>query len=275
MRLLEGADSFYEGAYRTQVNFNEARLQTLVGRLGLPLVNFGYLKMVLETVSPKSRVLELGCGSGMQLAGERFDVTALDLSLTSLEGTPATYKHRIQANVLEAELVPASYDAVIASCFYEHFTPKDKEILLDKIWRWLRPGGQLILLFDTESRNPVFKWMRRHPELYRQCFVEHDGHVGLEPVSANRARFDKKGFIERRGIGLNRTIQHLPVYTWVAPYGAVTQTARWVSRLGDVITRHSLLMHGFTGAVHVWDLTVGRLFPLDWSRLYLGVWTRP
>jgi SAM-dependent methyltransferase len=267
-------DTFYEGAYTAQIHLDESSLSQLSGKLLVPFVNYGYLKKVLDSVKPGSRVLELGCGGGMKIAGERFAVTALDLSLASLQQVPANYRHRIHADVLKVDFSPASFDAVVASCFFEHFKPEDQRELLTKIHNWLKPGGSVIFLFDTESANPGFKWLRRHATLYQQCFIDHDGHVGLQPVSNNRLLFRECGFVECEGIGLNRTIQHLPVYTWMAPYSSVSKFAGIVSTLGSWIAGGVFRARSFTALVHLWDVSFGRLLPLDWSRLYLGVWTR-
>jgi SAM-dependent methyltransferase len=272
---MPGTDAFYEGTYRCQVHFDERALRRPLGKLILPFIDYGYLKMIMDNVPSGSRVLELGCGGGMQMAGARYEVTALDLSLASLFETPSSYRHRIQADALEVEFLPARFDAVFGCCFYEHIAREQKTVLLGKIFRWLRPGGCLIFLFDTESGNPFFRWLRKFPELYRKCMVDHDGHVGLETVSANRSLFREQGFFEERGIGLNRTVQHLPVYGWVAPYGSVRRSVGLASALFDRMGRSIPLSRAFTAALHLWDLSAGRLFPLDWSRLYLGFWRKP
>lgn len=275
LRLLESQDSFYEAAYMAKVRFNERTLNSLYGKLILPFINYGYLKMILNRVEKNSKALELGCGSGIELVGERYRVTALDLSFSSLRGTPASYRHRIQADAVEIEFLPGSFDAVFGSCFFEHLAPEKKTVLLEKIFRWLRPGGALILLFDTESDNPLFRWFRRSADLYRRCFVDHDGHVGLEPVSKNRDLLRSHGFVEVHGVGLNRTIQHLPVYSWIAPYGSISGWVSFLSGAFKKIETVTTLNRAYTAGVHLWDLSFGRLFPRDWSRLYLGCWIRP
>jgi len=258
-----------------KVHFNEKTLNSIYGRLIFPFINYGYLMLIFDMVLKNSDVLEMGCGSGMELVGERYRVTALDLSFSSLQGAPTSYRHRIQADAVGIEFLPGRFDAVFGSCFFEHLLPEQKAVLLEKIFRWLRPGGVLILLFDTESDNPLFRWFRRSEHLYQQCFVDHDGHVGLEPVSKNRELLRSHGFVEVHGVGLNRTIQHLPVYSWMAPYGSVS---RWISCISSASKKIETILplnRVYTAVVHLWDLTIGRLFPQDWSRLYLGCWIRP
>jgi SAM-dependent methyltransferase len=274
LRLVEKEHSFYEGAYTAQVHLNSGALTTFKGRVILPFVTYGYLKAVYDAVEPGGELLELGCGSGCVLFGERFRVTAVDFSFRSLIGTPHNYVLRLQADATALDFPPESFDGIAASCFWEHLTAEQKELLLEKFRRWLKPGGKVILLFDTASQNPLFRWFRRNAELYQKCFIDHDGHVGLETARDNLARFREAGFELRRGIGLNRTIQHLPVYGWMEPYGAVATWAKWLSWAGRQFERSPIVLHGFTACVHVWDLTAGRLFPLDWSRLYLGIWEK-
>jgi SAM-dependent methyltransferase len=275
LKLLRREHDFYEGAYQAQIHFPEYALGTLRGRVLFPFISFGYLKALVDHVPKGSRLLELGCGGGMQLAATRYEVTAVDLSFASLKGTPEGYRTRIQADVLTLDFRPSSFDAIAASCFWEHFTGPQKELLLDKFLSWLKPGGALVLLFDTASQNPLYRLLRNHPELFRQCFVDHDGHVGLERVAENRSRFAEHGLEQIAGTGLNRTLQHLPVYTWIAPYGQVSWLAKLAAGFGAGMNRMPRLSQAFTGGLHLWDLTVGRAFPLAWSRLYLGVWKKP
>jgi SAM-dependent methyltransferase len=272
LKLVEKEHVFYEGAYTAQVHLNRFALRTLKGRLILPFVNYGYLKAVCDAVKLGGELLELGCGSGCVLFGERFRVTAVDFSFRSLMGTPSSYTLRVQSDATAMDFPPQSFDGIAASCFWEHLAAEQKELLLEKFCKWLKPGGKVILLFDAASQNPLFCLFRRNAELYQKCFIDHDGHVGLETVRDNLVRFQKAGFELRRGVGLNRTIQHLPVYGWMQPYGAVSFWAKWLSWVGCLFERSPITLHGFTACVHAWDLTLGRLFPLDWSRLYLGIW---
>jgi SAM-dependent methyltransferase len=274
LRLVERNNSFYEGVYAAQVHLSKRSLGTLRGRMILFFVTYGYLKAVYDMVKPGGDLLELGCGSGCVLFGERFQVTAVDVSFKSLVGAPSGYALRLQADATKLDFPKESFDGIVASCFWEHLTFEQKEILLEKAQKWLKPGGKIILLYDTASQNPWFRWFRTYPELYQQCFINHDGHLGLETVRDNLTRFERAGFKSLRGIGLNRTIQHLPVYGWLQPYGAVSPWAKRVFSASRTIEKSAMLLHSFTAVVHLWDLTLGRLFPLGWSRLYLGIWQK-
>lgn len=274
LSLLNAEHPFYEGAYDAQIRFPESRLKTVIGRCILPFVGYGYLKAIVDHVSPGALVLELGCGGGTQLVASRYQVTAVDLSLVSLRKTPAGYRHKLRADITKLEFVPGTFDSIVASCFWEHFTPIQKDRLASQFVTWLKPGGTLVLLFDTASENPLFRWFRKFPNLYQKSFIDHDGHLGLESVTENLRRFETVGLKKVRGIGLNRTIQHLPVYIWMLPYAEVSSWARRLAELGSRLHAAPRIAQIFTCALHLWDVSLGRIFPTNWSRLFLGVWRK-
>lgn len=273
--VLRRNDDFYEGAYDATVRFGMRDVRQLSTRILLPFVQYGYASTVFRTVPWGSKLLELGAGGGVRLFSEAYRAYAVDLSLASLKNVPDSYSGRIRADVARLELKPRTFDAVVASCFFEHFTADAKGELLAKVWRWLKPGGYVIFLFDVESANPIFRYARRDARLYREAMVEHDGHVGLESVDVNLEHFRRAGYRHVRGIGLNRTLQHLPVYIWLAPYQIHSHAFRLGARIAEVVSKNRSLNRLFTAAVHSWDLSIGRVFPESWSRLYLGVWQRP
>ena len=137
------------------MHLDSRALQTLKGKAILPFVTYGYLKAVANSVPRGRSLLELGCGSGSVLFGERFRVTAVDLSFRSLTGTPVQYAHRVQADATKLEFPPESFEGIAASCFWEHLTVEQKAAMLVKFRRWLTPGGKVILLFDTASQSPL------------------------------------------------------------------------------------------------------------------------
>lgn len=274
LSFLSQDHPFYEGAYRAQIHFPLERAVRWPGSWILPFINYGYLSTILRHAPQGGRLLELGCGGGARLLGQRYQVTAADLSRASLEGTPAEYAHRIQGDALEIEFQGETFDAIAASFVWEHFTPEQKARLAEKFAKWLKPGGRLVLLFDTESQNPCFRWFRKDEKLYQRCFVENDGHVGLESPEANKTLLREAGFSLIAGRGLNRTVQHLPVYTWILPYGERFWPLKALYKASMIISSSAILNRLFTGALHLWDLSLGRAFPESWSRLYIGVWQK-
>jgi SAM-dependent methyltransferase len=274
LQLFVADDSFYEGRYTAQTKLSEERIRSLAIRSLLPFVNYGYLSRCLEAIPRGGVVVELGAGGGVRLFGQRFRAVAVDLSQASLAAVPVEYAGRIRGNATSLDIAPGSCDAVVSSCFFEHMATGKKEALLAAIASWLRPRGRIVMLFDTLSESPPMKRLRRSPELFEQCFIQHDGHVGLESVQANLDWFERAGFVLEEGIGLNRLLQHLPVLQWVEPYEDVIWGMGFLARGARAVSDRPVLNRLYTGGVHLFDLTLGRALPTSWSRLYLGTWRK-
>jgi Methyltransferase domain len=271
-----GKDGFYEGRYNAEIHFDAARLARPGGRILLHFLVYGYYECILRFVPPGARILDIGCAGGAELLTQRGRVTGLDLSLRAAECAARRYPCAIRGDVRTIDFSPGSFDAIVSSFVWEHMKPGEKELLLEKFQVWLRPGGKAVLLFDVESRNPLFQWARRHPDLYQKGFVEHDGHYGLEAVSAARARFSKHRFLIRWHHAMNRTpLQHLPVWGWFGSYGQDYPALRLLTKLGSLISENRLANRAYTGAVQLFDDTLGRLFPRDWARLMMVALEKP
>ncbi|MFI7100910.1 class I SAM-dependent methyltransferase [Streptomyces sp. NPDC050161] len=94
-----------------------------------------------------SRVLDLGCGSGVPLARELaaagHHVTGVDISGTQIrrarERVPQARFLRADATSVDFPL--ASFDAVVSLYALIHIPQPEQRALLKKIASWLRPGG--------------------------------------------------------------------------------------------------------------------------------------
>jgi len=60
--------------------------------------------------------------------------------------------------------------------------------------RVLKKGGRTVHVSEADSVNPMFKFARRHPDLFQKHFIDKPGHVGLERPSELKSRFEKHGF---------------------------------------------------------------------------------
>ncbi len=116
-----------------------------------------WIQQRLETQGAKS-ILDVGCGAGFTsnaLAASGFQVTGVDLSLSSLEAARrhdssgrATYVH---ADANHLPFPDAHFDAVCSLDFLEHV--EDPARAIREIARVLKPGG--LFFFHTFNRN----WM--------------------------------------------------------------------------------------------------------------------
>lgn len=126
------------------------------------------IERIKTLVSPPSKVLDLGAGTGIMtklLVTEGYQVTAVDPvsamrkklsealpSVPCLEGT--SWSIPVETN---------SQDAVmLAQCFHWF----DDEQSLTEIHRVLKPGGVLLLIWNMESQERS-EWVARIRELYQ------------------------------------------------------------------------------------------------------------
>ena len=125
-----------------------------------------WLENLLDRLPPESRVLDLGCGSGVpatrRIVDRGHSVLGVDVSREQLAraGKNVPEAEFVLSSALEFDLPPQSLDAVVAFYVIEHMPRQAHETLLASIHRWLREGGWLLLTFETEDRpDTVGEWL--------------------------------------------------------------------------------------------------------------------
>lgn len=111
-----------------------------------------------------ARVLELGCGNGVdaRLLAERFQVTGVDVSAEQISRARAAVPEAtfIQGDFTELDLPAASFDAVASFYVFNHVPRERLATLLERIHRWLVPGGLLLAAFGTgDTEAWVGEWL--------------------------------------------------------------------------------------------------------------------
>jgi SAM-dependent methyltransferase len=112
---------------------------------------------------PEDRILEIGCGPGLAaaLVCERLTagrLLAIDRSAVAVQRTVQRNAEHVDSGLLTVtqgplaalELPPASIDKAFA-VNVNLFWVSDARQELDLLSRWLRPGGTLALLYDSEG----------------------------------------------------------------------------------------------------------------------------
>jgi SAM-dependent methyltransferase len=103
-----------------------------------------------------ARVLELGCGAGsdetIELA-RRFRLTGVDVSGEQIRRALARVPDAefVQADFLELELPPGSFDAVCSFYVFNHVPRELLGPLLERIAGWLLPGGLALHAFGASD----------------------------------------------------------------------------------------------------------------------------
>lgn len=119
-----------------------------------------WVQELIARLPEKPEVLELGCGAAEEptlLLAERGRLLGIDISGQQLrrarERCPlATFVH---ADIIELELDPESFDAVVALYVFNHVPRADLPMLLERIGTWLRNGGYLLATFGISGAEGV------------------------------------------------------------------------------------------------------------------------
>jgi SAM-dependent methyltransferase len=105
---------------------------------------------LLADLTPESRVLDLGCGSGVPvaraLAEAGHQVVGVDISEVQVQRARELVPRGefLQADATKLDLPGESFDAVVSFYALIHI-PLDEQLpLLQRIAGWLRPGGRFV-----------------------------------------------------------------------------------------------------------------------------------
>ena len=108
-----------------------------------------FLDEVLQRLPAGAAVLELGCGSGTAAAtlADGRSYTGVDLSAGQLtmarERLPDL--RFLQGDLTTISFPDAAFDAVVAFWVFNHVPRAQQAPTFARIFRWLRPGGRLML----------------------------------------------------------------------------------------------------------------------------------
>ena len=153
-------------------------------------------------------VCDAGCGYGayaLALASNGFDVTAFDVSETAVEIAGRLLDRyglrlagRRTASVLDTGYPDGAFDGVVCFSVLDHLTASDAKAALRELLRITRPGGLLLLAFDTPDEDDL---VREHDLLPDGSFQYANGMV-FHPYDAPAAESFLAGLrIIHRGSG--------------------------------------------------------------------------
>lgn len=124
-----------------------------------------WLRKVLMGLSPGSRVLDIGCGSGIPATVELakdHDVIGVDVSARQIELARRNIPggEFLHSDIQSLDFPKASFDAVVAFYVLDHIPRELHAVVLGRIKGWLKPGGLLLFTVET-SDNPggVGSWL--------------------------------------------------------------------------------------------------------------------
>ena len=155
-----------------------------------------YQWMARELPSGTRRLLDLGCGTGLELDCifrrlPDLEVTGVDLAGGMLDLLRRKHRDKaltlVQADYFAWEPESGPFDAVVAFETLHHVSAAQKATLFAKIHRWLRPGG-VFLECDSIASTPEMEAMafaecarrRARDGVPENVFVHFDTPLTLE-----------------------------------------------------------------------------------------------
>ena len=182
------------------------------------------LSLLRRSARPPARVLEAGAGQGRFVIMARdagYDARGFEPSEAGVEIARGRGVELEQATLEDAEVEPGSLDAVVLWHVLEHV--EDPGAALERIARWLRPGGALLLgvpnVAGLQARIGGARWLHLDVPRHRHHFTP----AGLEALLA------------RHGLRLEATeqvlLEHNPFGMWQAWLDRATTTPSYAYNL--------------------------------------------
>ncbi|MCH5324696.1 MAG: class I SAM-dependent methyltransferase [Eubacterium sp.] len=185
--MLEKMDVFFENRLS---DYDEHMLTTIEGADDFYKYTAARLPMESD-----ARVLDLGCGTGLEL--EKYfllnpgaHITGIDLSKGMLETLAAKFPDKkldlICESYFDADLGVGQYDAAVSVESLHHFTSKRKLSLYQKLIRALKPGGYFVLTdYFAESEELEKEYFRNLEILKKEQNITDNGFYHYDtPLTA-------------------------------------------------------------------------------------------
>ena len=117
-----------------------------------------WVEKLEQRLPERSRVLDLGCGGGgpaTRALAARHDLVGVDISERQLERVRRLVPNArfVRADAIEVAFEPESFDAVVSLFLLGHVPRAKQRPLLERIFRWLAPGGRLLATLGTGNAD--------------------------------------------------------------------------------------------------------------------------
>ncbi|HMB92861.1 MAG TPA: class I SAM-dependent methyltransferase [Rhodothermales bacterium] len=169
-----------------------------------PEVGIPDLTTFAQFLSPRARILDLGCGDGIPLSQwllrKGFDLTGLDSSAEMIARYRANFP-TVSAScerAQEACFAPRSFEAIVAWGMLFHLSRTDQEAVLEKASGWLKPQGRLLFtagdleeVAESEMNGVTFQYTSLGAGAYRRIL----GSVGMRLEKAYSDAWDNYVYI--------------------------------------------------------------------------------
>lgn len=128
------------------------------------LANFYHIKKCLGKLKGM-KTLEVGSGAGQGsafLAAEGASVYLVDISKIALSFAKKYFSSKklkgkfLKQNAFKMKFVSESFDYVWNGGVIEHFSDKEKILMIKQMWKLVKPGGKLLIMVPNARDIPFF-----------------------------------------------------------------------------------------------------------------------
>lgn len=142
----------------------------------------GYLERATSGLLSDARVLDLGCGPGLQSTwlAERYRTVGADIS----RGQLALARERapgasfLLADMCSLAFAPQSFEAIVAFYSIIHVPREEHATLFASMHRWLKPGGRLLVVIGSNDwEGGETNWLDMGADMWWSHF---DAQTGLD-----------------------------------------------------------------------------------------------
>lgn len=190
--MLEKMETFFENRL---AGYDEHMLNTIEGAN-----EFYKFTAAQLPVEPKSEILDLGCGTGLELEeyfllNPKAHITGIDLSDAMLKALEAKFSDKrlylICGSYFDVSLGCEKYDAAVSVESLHHFTAERKLTLYRKLHQALNSNGHFVLTdYFAESEAlereyfETFEMLKQKQGIADNAFYHYDTPLTVEHETA-------------------------------------------------------------------------------------------
>ncbi|WP_026525388.1 class I SAM-dependent methyltransferase [Butyrivibrio sp. MB2005] len=186
--MLERMDDFFTA----RINGYDEHMKSNIEGASL----FYKFTAALLPVGENAKVLDLGCGTGLELeefflVNPNAIVTGIDLTEAMLDSLKAKFPDKdittICGSYFDVPFGDGIFDAAVSVESLHHFSKEEKIPLYAKLWQALKPDGYLILtdyFAETDEQETFFRQeqirLRKEQNLPDEVFYHYDTPLTVE-----------------------------------------------------------------------------------------------